>query len=204
MSVMEFSTKRLEALTDGIFAIAMTILVVSLDIPHLSGGSANADMSFFLFGQAHKILNYFLSFVLLAVFWIQHHEQSHVTDRTDNSHLWINMFLLMFISLIPFTTSLISTFTYDRLDEGIFGFNILIIGLLYYLNLYYAGTRNCLSKTCKDQPALIQKLRSNALITPAVAVVGIIFALFTPYYSPFVYLMIPALMVVKSGKKWSQ
>ncbi len=201
---MDFPTNRLEALTDGIFAIAMTILVVSLDIPHLSGGAANGDVSFFLFGQAHKILNYFLSFVLLAVFWIQHHEQSHVTDRTDNSHLWINMFLLMFISLIPFTTSLISTFTFDRLDEGIFGFNILLIGILFYANLYYAGTRDCISKNCKDQPTLMQSLKAKAIITPAVAIAGIIFALFTPYYSPFVYLLIPIFMVIKSGKKRSQ
>ncbi len=201
---MDYSTRRLEALADGIFAIAMTILVVSLDIPHLSGGSVDKGVSFFLLGQAHKILNYFLSFVLLAVFWIQHHQHSHITDRTDNAHLWINMFILMFISLIPFTTSLISTFTFDRVDETLFGLNILVIGVLFYASLYYARSRDCLSKTKPVPDASLEYLRKNALITPVVALVGIVFAALTPYYSPFVYLLIPVLMALRMREKRAQ
>ncbi len=198
---MDYSTKRLEALADGIFAIAMTILVVTLDIPHLSAGVSIADASTFLLGQAHKIMNYFLSFVLLAIFWLQHHQHSHITEKTDNVHLWINMFILMFISLIPFSTSLVSTFTYDRVDEALFGLNIFVIGLLFYASLYYAGSRGCLSKTRPVTEKTLSNLKYNAMITPAVASIGIFFAVLTPYYSPYVYLLIPALVMLNSIKK---
>ena len=75
-SVFYLNTHRIEALTDCIFAFAMTLLVFTLILPDAVGQS-NIELPRLLSGQAHKFLNYFFSFLILAVFWIMHHKQFH-------------------------------------------------------------------------------------------------------------------------------
>jgi uncharacterized membrane protein len=82
------TTHRIEALTDGIYAIAMTLLVLNLALPGTETYLAQTvELRDLLFGQAHKFFNYALSFILLAVFWIIHHDQFHFIKRTNRTHL---------------------------------------------------------------------------------------------------------------------
>ena len=114
------TTKRIEGLTDGVFAIAMTLLVLTLEIPEPLAENTTGMLAKLLISQRHKLFNYVLSFILLALFWIIHHRQFHLVKRTDHQHLWLNVFILMFVALIPFSTSLLGDYPRLQLTNIIF------------------------------------------------------------------------------------
>ena len=101
---------RLETLIDGIFAIVMTLLVMTVVVPQRETVIQSTGFMEMLRLKVHDIVNYALSFSLLAIFWIQHHEQAHFIKRTNPTHIWINILTLFFIALFPFSTSLVSEF----------------------------------------------------------------------------------------------
>ncbi|MDO6414239.1 TMEM175 family protein [Sphingomonas sp. BIUV-7] len=88
-------TGRLEAFTDGVVAIIITIMVLELKVPH--GGDLSG-----LAGGAPVLLAYLLSFINVGLYWNNHHHMLHATDRIDGRVLWANLFLLFWLSLVPF------------------------------------------------------------------------------------------------------
>jgi len=192
------TTARLETLTDGVFAIAMTLLVLNLKFPqpsHYMGGSLHKLLG----SQIHIFINYVLSFIILGIFWIVHHQQSHYIKRTDRIHLWINIFILMFIALIPFSTSLVGIFTKDWADEIFFAGNIFMIGLFFYLNWSYATYEYRLINPDLDKEE-IEIGKRRAMITPLVALIAILVTFLSTEYSSYCYLLIPVILSLPAFK----
>ena len=177
---------RLETIVDGIFAIAMTLLVLSIEIPSTPFHSA-ADFQIYIIALLPKILIYFLSFVLLGIFWMNHHI-FFVIKGTNRTILWINMIWLMFIALVPFSTSLVSSFGQYQLSQIFFDLNIFAIGLLFYINWDYAVKRDYIAEEAVPYDKPIKK--SN-LFTPLIAIVAIVLSFINPYFSSTVFLFIP-------------
>lgn len=190
-------TNRLETLTDGLFAIAMTIMVVTIQIP--IGPIHTAD----LFVQTTseiipKFAVYFLSFLLLAVFWVDHH-MFYLVKKINFTLLWINIFWLMFIALLPLSTSIIAQFPQHQLARLIFDFNLLFIGLFFYLIWRYSVANELISKKVEPYYHYIKK---SLLIMPIVISGAIITSFISPRWSMVVLFLIPVLFVV--GRKiWS-
>ena len=187
------TTHRIEALTDGIFAISMTLLVLTLALPE--AGKGITEVHNLLVGQSDKFFNYALSFVLLAVFWIRHHQQSHLIKRTDGRHLWINIFFLMFVGLMPFTNSLVGDYPNDSMAEVSFAINILMLGILLTWNWVYATNHHRLVDNSLDSRSIALG-KKRGLITPIVAVLAIGIAFIDPRICSFLYLLIPILQQV--------
>jgi len=187
------TTHRIEALTDGIFAIAMTLLVLTLDLPEVEKGLTQVRVHNLLIGQMHKFFNYALSFVLLAVFWIIHHQHFHVIKRTDHKHLWINIFTLMFIALIPFSTSLVGDYPEDWMDEFFFGSNMFILGMLLNWSWTYATKGYRLVNRGLD-PRRIALGKKRGAIIPFVALLAMVLSLINPLMSSYVYILIPIIL----------
>ena len=187
------TTHRLEALADGIFAIAMTLMVLNLALPE--AGKGLTELHSLLFGQLDKFFCYALSFVLLAVFWISHHQQFHFIKRTDGKHLWINIFFLMFVALIPFSTSLVGDYSNEPLAEVFFGSNIFMLSMLLLCSWLYATNHHRLVDRSLDarRIALVKK-RGAATMLIAVLAIGLSFI--NPQISSFAYLLIPVLLGV--------
>ena len=93
----DLTPTRLEAFSDGVIAIIITIMVLELKIPHEETLEA-------LMAQWHVFVSYFLSFLLVAEYWLNHHMLFHLIKRVDNRILWSNLLLLFTTSLIPFFT----------------------------------------------------------------------------------------------------
>ena len=184
------TTHRIETLTDGIFAIAMTLLVLSLALPE--AGKEAIEMHSLLLGQIDKFFNYALSFILLAIFWIRHHQQFHFIKRTDGKHLWINIFFLMFVALMPFSTSLAGDYSREPLAEVFFGFNIFMLGMFLILNWSYATNHHRLVDPNLD-PQSIASGTKPRMVAPLVAVLAIGLAFVDPRISSLAYLLIPIL-----------
>jgi uncharacterized membrane protein len=187
------TTHRIEALTDGIFAVAMTLLVLNLKLPQGGGEGLDADLLGLITGQSHVFSNYAMSFLLAAVFWINHHQQSSFIKRTDRNHIWLNVIILMFVSLIPFSTSLINDYHDDWIASIFFGMNMFILGSLFYLNWDYA-TRGHRLVAINLDPRRIAVGKRRSAVTPIVSLFAMALALVDAPISSLAYLLIPVIL----------
>jgi len=194
------STSRIQSLTDCIFAFAMTLLVFNLIMPNANNDLSETQLSTFLGNQAKEFYNYVISFFILAIFWMTHTQQFHYFQGTNRTHLWINVVTLMFIVLIPFSTSLMSDYPLDPMADIFFGLNLLIVGLLYYVNWEYATSNYRFIK--KDvSKAELDRAKRESLAIPIVAVFSMIFAFTAPFLAEFSYVLIPIVRLLMAQKK---
>ena len=188
------TTSRILTLADGVFAIAMTLLILSLSLPDATQANG-ANLHILLFGQAHKFVNYFVSFLVLAVFWVIHHQQFHYIKRTDSRHLWINIAILMFVALVPFSTDLVGEYSGTTIAEMFFAGNLLVLGMLFLGNWIYATTGRRLVENDMSEATVVQGIRRN-LVTPAISLVVIGLSAVIPEWSLWLYVAIPILMML--------
>lgn len=115
---------RLEAFSDGVFAIIITILVLELKIPHGSTFDALRPL-------LPVFLTYVLSFVFLAIYWNNHHHMLHTVHRVNGRILWANMHLLFWLSLIPFTTGWMGENHFASEPTAVYGMVLLMAAIAY-------------------------------------------------------------------------
>jgi len=133
---------RLEGLSDCVFSIAMTILVFGLTIPAKNLVKTDSDLFHALEHMWPKFLVYFLSFLILGMFWIRHHGQIALIKYVDRKMLWINILFLMFIALIPFSTQLSGEFDHLGFASSVCWANLIIIDFFLIINWGYAKKQN--------------------------------------------------------------
>src|SRR5579862_7910970 len=123
----DFMTKgRLEAFSDGVIAIIITIMVLELKVP--PGGDLAA-----LRPLLPTLLTYLLSFVFVGIYWNNHHHLLHATTRIDGGVLWANLHLLFWLSLTPFVTGWMGANHYEPLPVAIYGVVLLLSAIAYYV-----------------------------------------------------------------------
>ncbi|MCX6009650.1 MAG: TMEM175 family protein [Chloroflexi bacterium] len=186
------TTRRIEALADCIFAFAMTLLVLTLTLPDAT--QTKLSLSQLLVGQWPKFFNYALSFVLLAIFWIVHHQQFHMIHRTDRGHIWINIGILMFVALMPFSTDVAGSYGDETLAELVFSANLMILGLLFLLNWWYACRNHRLVDPDLSKESIARGIRRSC-ITPVVAAISMVLSFFIPRWGLTVYMLIPIIQL---------
>lgn len=139
---------RLMGLSDGIFGMVMTLLVFGMGLPEMELLTAG-DFLAFMQSLAPTIGVTLVSFILLASFWIYHHE--FIKVKTLNfPYLWLNIFFLIAISFIPFTTSIIGSYSHFFLAEVVFGLNIFLTLIFFMLMFWYANHRGFLERKLSD------------------------------------------------------
>jgi uncharacterized membrane protein len=119
-------TRRLEAFSDGVLAIIITIMVLELKAPHDAGLPA-------LWGLWPVFLSYVLSFVYVGIYWNNHHHMLHVTQSVTGAILWANLHLLFWLSLLPFSTGWMGENEFARWPTVTYGVNLLACALAYFL-----------------------------------------------------------------------
>lgn len=181
---------RIAALTDGIFAIVMTILVLSLDLPEKVELMNETQIRDFLHSQWHVLYIYFLSFMILAKFWTAHHSQFSHLKATNPTHLWLNIIFLMFIALLPFTSSLSGELPIYWLSQIPFHLNMFLISITFLMSWQYASKERRLLKDDVSEN-LVRYITLLACMTPLIAVVCMGMTFIVPAYSSIPYLMIP-------------
>ena len=180
---------RIAALTDGIFAIVMTLLVLTLDLPEKVGIMNHADIRDFLNSQWHVIFIYMLSFLILSKFWTAHHSQFSHLKATNPTHLWLNILFLMFTALLPFTADLAGELPIYWLSQIPFHINMFLISITFLMSWLYASKGRRLVKDDVSED-LIKYISLKARVTPLVAMICMIAAFIIPAYSSVPYLMI--------------
>jgi len=119
-------TNRLEAFSDGVIAILITIMVLEMKVPH------GEDISTLL-PVVPVFLSYILSFVYLGIYWNNHHHMLHTTQRVSGAILWANLHLLFWLSLIPFTTGWMGENHFAAAPAALYGLVLLMAAIAYYI-----------------------------------------------------------------------
>jgi uncharacterized membrane protein len=187
-------TDRVETLADGVFAIAMTLLVFAISVPELSGAAVDRLPSALL-GLWPKLLAYVLSFVVLGVFWIGHHNQFFYIRRASRTFLWINILFLMFVAFIPFSAQLLGRYPGQRIAVIVYGLNMIVVGLSLYLVWWYASSGHRLVDPDLD-PATIGIAARRILSGPVAYTVAIVVSLLSVPAALVIYALVPLLYIL--------
>jgi uncharacterized membrane protein len=139
---VELGKNRIEALSDGIFAIAMTLLILEVHVPNLPSNATNFQVAPALLKLWPKLLSYAVSFVSLGIYWIAHHNMYHGIRHSDRVLLWLNILFFMFVSFLPFSTQVLNAFRMTQVAPLFFGANLTVIGWILYLQWAYASAQD--------------------------------------------------------------
>jgi len=164
-----FNSDRMIIFSDAVMAVAITLLVLDLKLPE---GVTDAQLGSVLSANLHSLGVYILSFVVIGLLWMGHHEQFSHIRRVDGPLIWLNLFFLMTIGLIPFVTSLLSDHG-NALATSLYAGTLVITSLLSAAMWWYAGRDPDLMP--QDVP---QRIRHEGLLTPLL--IGAVFALSVP------------------------
>jgi uncharacterized membrane protein len=165
-------TSRLEAFTDGVLAIIITIMVLELRPPEGDTFSALHD-------SATALLTYLLSFIYIGIYWSNHHHMFHVVEQVRGSVLWANLHLLFWLSLVPFTNTWMDESDFARDPVVIYGVNLLAAAIAYYI----------LQRTILSAEGSESRLRTalgndlKGKLSPVIYLVGIALASVEPSFS---------------------
>jgi uncharacterized membrane protein len=124
---------RLEAFTDGVVAIIITIMVLELRVPHPDGLSAHTDGLLALKPVLPAFFSYILSFIYIGIYWNNHHHMIYVVDKINGAALWANLNLLFWLSLVPFVTAWMGENHFSRWPVVLYGMVLIMNALSYTL-----------------------------------------------------------------------
>ena len=186
---------RIEALTDGVFAIAMTLIVFSIKVPDLPEHPSAGELSKSLLAMWPSFLTYVISFAVLGIYWIGHHNHFCFIRRVDRKSMWINMAFLCAITLIPFSTALLARYPDQRIAVIVYGANFILVGMTLYAHFWYAvGPGHLLDK--EMEPRYRHVAQKLILSGPVASIICIVIAFGHPLIASTLFVLIPIFYIV--------
>jgi uncharacterized membrane protein len=180
-----FQIERMILFSDAVFAIAITLLIIEIKVPHLLPEYSNAQVMHAYLELAPKFLGFFVSFFFIGLYWTVHHQLMSYLINYNSQLVWLNLLYLLSIVLLPFTTALDSEYT---------GQNFISPFLIYTLNIAFAGgmiavlwnyisnPQHQLSEGL-DNILFVRYQQKRALIVPAAFISVFLIGLLIPYHS---------------------
>ncbi len=190
------SKSRLEALVDGVFAFAMTLLVVGLNVPAIPKAEAATELPAYLATMFPQFLSFLIAFFILASLWIVHHEHFHFLRSVDKIVLWLNVLILIFVVLVPFSTNLSGSYSHVPIAPLIFHANMLALSCLFLIQWQYIIHRPALLTGPVHPDRVLDAVMDRVPIILAAVVGMALILLSAPFSSMYMYLIFPFLMRV--------
>lgn len=166
------STQRIEAFSDGVFAIALTLLILEVKVPPLASMKDEAALQTYLIKQWPTYLSYVLSVVVIGIFWVAHHGLFHYIKRANRNLFWLNILFLLCVTFIPFPAALLGEFSEYQTSVVLYGATLAITGIVLDMIRWYATRRHRLVEPDLD-PALIRAAMRRNLTGPVIYVLAI-------------------------------
>ena len=179
------SKTRLEAFSDGVLAIIITIMVLELKVPHEPSFEA-------LLPLWPVLLSYLLSFVYLGIYWNNHHHLLHAAQHVDGRVLWANLHLLFWLSLLPFVTAWMGETGFQGVPVLVYGLDLLLAAVAYFILVRALIARH------GDASTLARAIGSDfkGRLSMALYAVGVVASLFDPRVSLALYVVVAVLWLV--------
>jgi uncharacterized membrane protein len=179
------TTARLEAFSDGVIAIIITIAVLELRVPH---GTTSGD----LLPLLPTFLGYVLSFIYLGIYWNNHHHMLLVTEGVTGGILWANLHLLFWLSLVPFVTAWMGENHFAPLPTALYGFILLMAGVAYWVLQRLIMANEGPGSVLAD--AVGRDLKGK--LSPILYVIAIACAFVKPWVSDAIYIAVAMIWLV--------
>jgi uncharacterized membrane protein len=179
------TTTRLEAFSDAVIAIVITILVLELKVPHGPELSALREL-------VPVFLSYVLSFVYLGIYWNNHHHMLVLTDQVNGAILWANLHLLFWLSLVPFTTAWMGENDFAAVPTAVYGADLLLAAIAYFILQTTIIAQEGPDSRLKT--ALGRDLKGKA--SPVLYVAGILLSFVAPWAGVAIYVFVALMWLV--------
>jgi TMEM175 potassium channel family protein len=182
---MQMGKGRLEAFSDGVLAVAITIMVLELKVPHDARIAA-------LLALWPVFLSYVLSFIYIGIYWNNHHHMLHATHHVSGGVLWANLHLLFWLSLIPFTTAWMGENHFASLPTALYGGVLLMAAIAYWL------LQQCIVSVNGAQSVLARAIGSDwkGKLSPLAYLAAIPLAFVNPWISCALYVGVALIWLV--------
>ncbi len=163
---------RVEALSDGVFAIVVTLLVLEMKVPQVAAHDSVAGLAAALRELAPKFLSWVISFVTVCVIWLNHHRLFKVAARIDSRLFWLNANLLLWTSFIPFPTALMGDYPGNRLAVSFYGGVMFLMALAFVLMRWHMDRAAGLLSQAADRSAFQRGTRYSIAMGPVAYAAG--------------------------------
>jgi len=191
-AVAGLTTGRITAFSDGVFSIAITLLVLNLCVPTVPGELLDQ-----LGKQWPSLLSYILSFVIVGIYWVAHHNMFHYIKRSDRPFLWINILLLMCVAFIPFPAGLLGQYPTQPISVIIYASSLILTNLMLSLLWWYATSNHRLVDQDID-PHFVRTVNRRNMTAPVVYLVSIGLSFLSPLASLIVFFLFPLYYIIPS------
>jgi len=199
---------RLEAFSDGVFAIAITLLVLEIAVPHVSGNRLLEE----LLRERTTYVAYFIAFMTIGAAWIEHSALTEALDRVDSGFQRLNLLLLLLVGFLPFPTSVMSEYLslVDRRQGGehvavaFFGIVLFLISLMLLVLGRYSAREGLFGDDAAEEGAEKNRIRYQLAPSLVLYAVAIVCGLLSPYLAVTLYVLIGVylLLPLQTLRRW--
>ena len=175
------SVHRLTSISDGIFAVGMTLLVLGLAVPAVASVKTDQDLLRQLGDLTPAIVTYFMSFLTLGIFWVGQQTQLTEVKRANRAYTWIHLVFLLSVTLVPFTTQLLARFHWSRVALIVYWLNIVVMGTVLLIGAEYARRAGLFPAARAAE--LLRLVRRRVYWAQALYLLGLLLSVFDTHWS---------------------
>ena len=190
--------QRLEAFSDGVYAIVITLLILDIRIPDVAPEALGAMLVKLL----PQLFTYILSFFVVGLYWHAHHQVSVQVKQVNSAFIWLNLVWLLFVSVLPFPTSLLGRYPFQSIPLTIYGVNLILVNVTGFLILFYLKNNPELCEIPISSAALRAQVPIYVIVNGIYAA-AIVAAWFIPWLSYGVYIVVLVWMMARYARRAS-
>lgn len=194
----KFSKERTGAFSDGVFAIIITLLILEIKVPHLEDKTSSEALLIQLGALAPKIISWAVSFFLIAVMWVQHHNVLRMAEKIDYGVVWINNLYLLFLCFLPFPTALMGEYPHNRMAVLLFGLNATLATILQNF-LYLRIAKNYLLNSY-NQESVLKNVKRSFILAPFLLLIATALSFISLWLPYLVYAIVPFFFLLPLDK----
>jgi uncharacterized membrane protein len=154
-------SRRVEQLADGVFAIAMTLLVLGVHVPELPAPVTGAALLDALLALVPNLAGYAIGFIILGTLWLGHHGQFQFIRRADRTLLWLNTFFLLCIAFLPFATAFLARYPLQPVTLAVYGGTLLLSNVFLFAHWNYAVSHGLVGDDVTPEVAEVVRERMS-------------------------------------------
>jgi uncharacterized membrane protein len=195
-----FSKNRVEAFSDGIFAIIITLLVLEIKVPHIHEYDSADELTKSLLNLLPKFVGWIISFFTVAVIWVNHHKIFKQIKHLNAGIFWWNALLLLWTSFIPFPTAVLGDYPNNHTSIILYGLVMSLMALSFTLMRVYAIRKGDILEENVNMATFKKGTLYSLVFGPVMYLSGIALGFINPYLSFAIYLGIPVYFIFSETK----
>lgn len=175
------SSERINAISDAVFGVAMTLLVLEIKVPEIEMHATEGELAHSFLVLMPKFMVYFLSFMTAGIFWAGQSAQFRHIEKSDRNMTWINLLFLLFVSLLPFSTAFLGDHINYKFSIFLYWSNIFFMGVMLLINWVYAKKHSFISPETVE--TVYNPIRKRILTAQFLYFCGALLCFINPYLS---------------------